>query len=74
VKRLSEVGGHAEIGRKANLGQVHWIEATLSDVRSQRRVTRPQMGVVPDARQVDGERRSPSPCPEYRDLANDCLL
>jgi hypothetical protein len=43
----------------------------LLDVGCQYRITRPQVCLVTNAREVHGQRRSPSPCPEYGDVAND---
>src|SRR4030095_729671 len=71
VERVAKIGSHADVGREADLGQGDRDVTAFVDVRRQRGITRPEMRLVTDAREVHRERRSPPPGAEYRDVTND---
>jgi hypothetical protein len=68
-----EIGGDAKRLGKADVRQVDRVRAARRQIGDERRVTRPQAGIVAGAREMNGEGRSPSTGTEDCDATNTPL-
>ena len=74
-----EVGAYSVIGAGVTIGAGTWIGPHVviegpSAIGRENRISRPQRGLVTDAREVHGECRSPAAGSEYGDVTNNRLL
>ena len=56
--------------RQRNVGQVDGVRPPFGDLGGERRIARPQPDVVPDAPEMDRERRAPTARAEHRHAAH----